>query len=89
MNTSLLFLRVTLALFPSLGTCPSCIVLLNMIDIGITSDGKIALINLGANLSGSGGLFIFKTFIIMLLETEYYQIISQDSELKILLLTNY
>jgi hypothetical protein len=31
-----------------------------MIDIGITSDGKIALINLGANLSGPGGLFIIK-----------------------------
>jgi hypothetical protein len=31
-----------------------------MIDIGITSDGKIALINLGANLSGPGGLFLFK-----------------------------
>ena len=53
-------MAVTLALFQSLGTCPSCIVLLNMIDIGITSDGKIALINLGANLSGPGGLFLFK-----------------------------
>jgi hypothetical protein len=53
-------MAVTLALFQSLGTCPSCILLLNMIDIGITSDGKIALINLGANLSGLGGLFIFK-----------------------------
>jgi hypothetical protein len=51
-------LAVTLALFQSLVTCPSCIVLLNMIDIGITSHGKIALINLGANLSGPGGLFI-------------------------------
>ena len=53
-------MAVTLALFQSLGTSPSCIVLLNMIEIGITSDGKIALINLGANLSGPGGLFIFK-----------------------------
>jgi hypothetical protein len=41
-------MAVTLALFKSLGTCPSCIVLLNMIEIGVTSDGKIALINLGA-----------------------------------------
>jgi hypothetical protein len=47
-------MAVTLALFPWLGTCPSCIVLLNMIEIGITSDGKIALINYGVNL------FIFK-----------------------------
>jgi hypothetical protein len=55
-------MAVTLALFQSLGTCPSCIVLLNtcMIEIGVTSDVKIALINLGANLSGPGGLFIIK-----------------------------
>jgi hypothetical protein len=40
-------MAVKLALFQSLGTCPSCIDLLNMIEIGITSDGRIALINLG------------------------------------------
>jgi hypothetical protein len=53
-------MAVTLARFQSLRTCPSCIVLLNMIEIGITRDRKTALINLGANLSGPGGLFIFK-----------------------------
>jgi hypothetical protein len=53
-------MAVTLALFQSLGTCPSCIVLLNMIEIGVTSDGKIALINLDANLSGPAWFTFFK-----------------------------
>jgi hypothetical protein len=34
-------MAVKLALFQSLGTCPSCIDLLNMIEIGITSDNYV------------------------------------------------